>query len=215
MCKKYNLFYTGNKSELVEKLKLYLETGEKKRNVVENEKSNEVKCESVEDKGEKKEVLEKLYKYTYEELVKICQKYGIKQTGRSIELCKKIRDYMEKGEKESFRRKDVYKYDNKGKLIKHWQTVTEAVKECDLNKNIIANALDQKYSVNEFIWRSRSVKFTPQELEEISAKNKKSKKQLTSKDHEVIRRRFRSGEEKNKLMSEYSISMTQIRRILV
>ena len=215
MCKKYGLFYTGNKPELVARLKLYLETGERKRNAIEKERSNEVTCDAVEDEKEKKLVLENLDKYTYDKLKIVCRKYGIQQRGTCSELSKKIRDYLEKGEKHSLRRKDVYKYDSGGKLIKHWQTVTEAVEECGLNKNIIANALDQMYSVNGFIWRSRNVRFTKQELEEISSKDKKSKKQLTKDDHDVIRRRYKDGEDKKKLMNEYGVSMTQIRRILI
>ena len=108
----------------------------------------------------------------------------------------------------------MYKYDSDGKFIKHWKTITEAVGDCLLNKNLIANALDQMYIMDGFIWRSQSVIFTKQELDELSSNSKKTRKYLTPKDHEIIRKRINSSENKYSLMIEYSLSKTQMNRIL-
>ena len=102
-----------------------------------------------------------------------------------------IRKYLEKGEKDNKRRKDVYKYDKNGKFVKHWKTVTEASKDCNLGKNIIAEALDQKISINGYIWRTSNVKFTKKECEEIGKGNREAKRQLKSEDHDKIREKIR------------------------
>ena len=215
MCKKYGLFTSGNKPDMLDRLKLYFDTGENKRNVIEMIKSNETTCGSTEEtESDKKEILENLNNYTYEKIMLLCKKYGINQTGRSNELCKKIKDYLECGYKDNLRRKDVYKYDSDGKFIKHWKTITEAVGDCLLNKNLIANALDQMYIMDGFIWRSQSVIFSKEDLDELSSNSKKTRKYLTPKDHEIIRKRINSSENKYSLMIEYSLSKTQMNRIL-
>ena len=126
----------------------------------------------------------------------------------------RIKKYFEKGEKEGDRRIEVYQYDNKGKLINHFHSVLEAKEKLDLSE-AIKKSLDKNYTLNGFIFRSKHVLFTEKDLEDINKVKKMTKRRLSKEDNEEINKRFyEGGETRNDLMNEYSISKTQMNRIL-
>jgi hypothetical protein len=170
-----------------------------------------------------KEILEKLSKYTYEELKKIATKYNLIQRGTCNDLCQRIREYLEQGVIDSSRRKDVFQYDSSGKLIRHWKTITELSLELNICKNFISKILDQKCLSNGYIWMSKRTVFTIDELKKINSVVKKTRKNLTKDDHNKIIKKYKEEVQKGErpsrnimgdFMVEYSVSLTQIRRIL-
>jgi DNA invertase Pin-like site-specific DNA recombinase len=68
--------------------------------------------------------------------------------------------------------------------------------------------------VNNFIFRNIQVDFSKNDLKEINKNVMKFKKQLTTEDHDKIKKLFNDGETKQNLMDLYSISKTQINRII-
>ena len=147
-------------------------------------------------------------------MVSICSIYKLLQTGNIDVLRERILKYFEKGEKDCDRRIDVYQYDNKGKLIKHFNSVMEAKEKLNLS-HALKNAFDKKYTLNGFIFRSKHVLFTEEEIKEINNVKKTTKRRLSKEDHAEINKLFyNGGETKKKLMEDYSISKTQLSRIL-
>ena len=168
-------------------------------------------------------MLKNLTKYTYEELKKIATKYNLRQIGTCTDLCERIKAYLENGTIDSNRRKDVFQYDPQGNLVKRWRTITELSTELKLCKNFMAKNLDKKCVINGFIWASHPTEFTVDTLKKINmAKSKKTRRNLTSADHKVIKEKYKklvyeggvAIDVKKSLMAEYGVSKTQILRIL-
>lgn len=130
------------------------------------------------------------------------------------DFVQRIRHFFDKGIKESDRRKDVYQYDKNGIFIKHYNSITEAKNEINICGNVIANALNKNCMVNDFIFRNIQVDFSKNDLKEITRNVMKFKKQLTTEDHDKIKQLFNDGETKQNLMDLYSISRTQLNRII-
>ena len=219
-CKKYNLFYTGNKDVLERRLRYFSETGKNIRTPPKIEDEEEILGEVVEEnilvnKEEKDEVLKSLEEKNLDEVIKLCQKYKIIQIGRIDILKERIKTYLETGNKESDRRKLIYQYDRYGNFLKMFETITQAQNELNICKNILANSIDQNQMVNSFIFRSKSVVFTSEQLLEIGKVNKKTRKNLTREDHIKIKKMYDEGQKtKEELMKMYMLSNTQMKRIL-
>jgi len=217
ICKDYELIHTGNKDVLEERIKYYLETRNKVRYVnieeITNEKVNdEVVCQDI--PFEKDYIINKIDKFTSEKLSCICNLYKLGSKGSNDILKQRIRNFIGKGIKDSDRRKDVYQYDKNGIFIKHYNSITEAKSETNICGNVIANALNNNCMVNNFIFRNIHVDFYENDLKEINKNSTKFKKQLIKNDHEKIQKLFNEGQSKQNLMTLYSISKTQINRIL-
>ena len=219
-CKKYNLFYTGNKDVLERRIRYYLETGKNIRTPPKIEDEEEILGEVIEENilvgnEEKEEVLKSLEQKNLDEVIKLCQKYKIIQIGRINILRERIKTYLETGNKESDRRKSIYQYDRYGNFLKMFETITQAQNELNICKNILANSIDQNQMVNSFIFRSKSVVFTSEQLLEIGKVNKKTRKNLTREDHIKIKKMYDDGKKtKEELMKMYMLSNTQMKRIL-
>ena len=217
ICKEYDLIYTGNKDVLEDRIKYYLETGNKVRYVNTEEEKDEVVEEPdvVPDVSfEKDYIMKNIDNFTSEKLTCICNLYKLGSKGSNDILTQRIRNFFGKGIKESDRRKDVYQYDKNGIFIKHYNSITEAKNEINICGNVIANALNKNCMVNDFIFRNIQVDFSKNDLKEINKNVMKFKKQLTTEDHDKIKKLFNDGETKQKLMELYSISRTQINRII-
>ena len=214
ICKGHGLVHTGNKDIMEERIRHFLKTGEKVR-IVNDEKCEESRIsEPTDSREEKEKILKSLPTLKYTEMVSVCSIYKLLTTGTIDVLRERITKSFEKGEKDGDRRIDVYQYDNKGVLIKHFKSVMEAKEKLDLSE-VLKNSLDKNYTLNGFIFRSKHVLFTEKDLEEINKIKKVTKRRLSKEDHTEINKRFyKGGETQPKLMKEYSISRTQIRRIL-
>jgi hypothetical protein len=215
ICKEYDLIYTGNKDVLEERIKYYLETGNKVRYV--NTEEDEVVEEQdvvIDVSFEKDYIMKNIDNFTSEKLTCICNLYKLGSKGSNDILTQRIRNFFGKGIKESDRRKDVYQYDKNGIFIKHYNSITEAKNEINICGNVIANALNKNCMVNDFIFRNIHVDFSKNDLKEINKNVMKFKKQLTTEDHDKIKKMFNDGETKQNLMDLYSISRTQINRII-
>jgi len=213
ICKEYNLIYTGNKDVLEERINHYLETGENKRKFDEK-KQIDINAGSIVDINEQNNILNNLEKYTNCELLCLCKLHNLVQQGTNEILRERIRNYFKKGINDNQRRKDVYQFDYNGKFLNHYNTISEAKDALNICINTISDAIDKNYTMNNFIFRSRNVIFSEIELNEIKKCNKKSKRQLTGDDHIEIKKLFNSGESKESLMEKYSISKSQILRII-
>jgi len=216
ICKNHGLIHTGNKDILEERIRHFQKTGEKVRYLeVEEEKQEEnLVLQSTASEDEKERIIKSLPNMKYTEMVSICSIYKLLQIGNIEVLRERIIKYFENGEKEGEKRIDVYQYDNKGKLIKHFNSVMEAKEKLDLS-HALKHALDEKYTLNGFIFRSKHVLFTEEDIKEINKVNKKTKRKLSKEDHAEINKKFYDGgETRQKLMEEYSISKTQMCRIL-
>jgi prophage antirepressor-like protein len=214
ICKNQGLIYTGNKDVLEERIRHFQKTGEKVRYLEEEKQEENVVLQSTASEEEKKRILKSLPTMKYTEMVSICSIYKLLQIGNIDVLRERIIKYFENGEKEGEKRIDVYQYDNKGKLIKHFNSVVEAKEKLDLS-HALKHALDEKYTLNGFIFRSKNVLFTEEDIKEINTVNKKTKRKLSKEDHAEINKKFYDGgETRQKLMEEYSISKTQMGRIL-
>ena len=214
ICKEYELIHTGNKNVLEERIKYYLETGNKVRYV---NSDNEVVVEPdvvVDVSFEKDYIMKNIDNFTSEKLTCICNLYKLGSKASNDVLKQRIRNFLIKGLKETERRKDVYQYDKNGKFIKHYNSIVEAKSETNICGNVIANALNKNCMVNNFIFRNMHIDFSELDLKEINNHSTKFKKQLTKNDHEKIQKLFNGGQTKKSLMSMYSISKTQINRIL-
>ena len=214
ICKEYELIHTGNKNVLEERIEYYLETGNKVRYV---NSDNEVVVENVVSQDislEKEYIINNIDKFTSEKIVSICNLYKLGSKASNDVLKQRIRNFLIKGLKETERRKDVYQYDKNGKFIKHYNSIVEAKSETNICGNVIANALNKNCMVNNFIFRNMHIDFSELDLMEINNHSTKFKKQLTKNDHEKIQKLFNGGQTKKSLMSMYSISKTQINRIL-
>jgi len=215
ICKDYDLIYTGNKNVLEDRIKYYLETGNKVRYVnTEEEIFHEPDVVSPDVSFEKDYIMQNIDNFTSEKLTCICNLYKLGSKGSNDILKQRIRNFFGNGIKESDRRKDVYQYDKNGKFIKHYNSITEAKNETNICGNVIANALNTNCMVNNFIFRNIHVDFFKNDLKEIRKNSTKFKKQLTTEDHKQIQKLFKDGETKQKLMDLYSISKTQINRII-
>ena len=215
ICKDYELIHTGNKDVLEERIKYYLETGNKVRYVNIEEEIAVVEPDVVADVSfEKDYITQNIDNFTSEKLTCICNLYKLGSNGSNDIMKQKIRNFFDKGIKESDRRKDVYQYDKNGIFIKHYNSITEAKNEINICGNVIANALNKNCMVNNFIFRNMHVDFSKNDLKEISKNSTKFKKQLSSEDHEEIKKMFDNGETKQNLMDLYSISRTQLNRII-
>ena len=164
--------------------------------------------------NEQHNILNNLEKYTYYELLRLCKLYKLVQQGRIDILRERIRNYFKNGVKDNQRRKDVYQFDSKGKFLNHYNTISEAKDALNICINTVSDAIDKNYTMNNFIFRSTNVIFSESDLNEIKKCNKKSKRQLTSDDHIEIKKLFNAGESKESLMISYSISKSQILRII-
>ena len=216
ICKEYDLIHTGNKNVLEERIKYYLETGNKVRyvniedvveNVVENVVSQDISLE-------KEYIINNIDKFTSEKIVSICNLYKLGSKTSNDVLKQRIRNFLIKGLKETERRKDVYQYDKNGKFIKHYNSIVEAKSETNICGNVIANALNKNCMVNNFIFRNMHIDFYELDLKEINNHSTTFKKQLTKNDHVKIQKLFNNGQTKKSLIALYSISKTQINRIL-
>jgi len=215
ICKDYDLIYTGNKNVLEDRIKYYLETGNKVRYVnTEEEIFHEPDVVSPDVSFEKDYIMQNIDNFTSEKLTCICNLYKLGSKGSNDILKQRIRNFFGNGIKESDRRKDVYQYDKNGKFIKHYNSITEAKNETNICGNVIANALNKNCMVNNFIFRNIHVDFFKNDLKEIRKNSTKFKKQLTTEDHKQIQKLFKDGETKQKLMDLFSISKTQINRII-
>jgi hypothetical protein len=215
ICRDYELIHTGNKDVLEERIKYYLETGNKVRYVNIEEDIAVVEPDVVVDVSfEKDYIVQNIDNFTSEKLTCICNLYKLGTKGSNDILKQRIRNFIGKGIKESDRRKDVYQYDKNGIFIKHYNSITEAKNEINICGNVIANALNKNCMVNDFIFRNIHVDFSKNDLKEINKNVMKFKKQLSSEDHEEIKKMFDNGEIKQKLMDLYSISRTQLNRII-
>ena len=216
ICKDYELIHTGNIDVLEDRITYYLETGNKVRYVnIEEEKDVVTEPDVVADVSfEKDYITQNIDNFTSEKLMCICNLYKLGSNGSNDIMKQKIRNFFDKGIKESDRRKDVYQYDKNGIFIKHYNSITEAKNEINICGNVIANALNKNRMVNDFIFRNIHVDFSKNDLKEITKNSTKFKKQLSSEDHEEIKKMFNDGETKQKLMDLYSISRTQINRII-
>jgi anti-repressor protein len=210
LCKEYGLSCRGNKDELEKKIQHYLTTGNK----ILDEENIMTPVPLEEMSMEQTYILTNIHKFTAEQLVGICNFYKLGGKDSNDVLKQKIKDYFEKGVKYSDRRKDVYQYDNTGKFIKHYNSITEAKTELDICKNAIAKALNANYMINNFIFRNINVVFHENDLTEINKNSVKFKRQLVKADHDKIKELFNNGETKEKLMKTYSVSKTQINRII-
>ena len=209
--KDFGLIQKGLKKDKQDRIKEYVE-------------KHIMKYNSEVTKHSDSEILKKLNKYSYDELKKIASKYNLIQRGTCNDLCQRIREYLEQGKIDSTRRKDVFQHDSTGKLIRHWKTITELSKELNICKNFISNILDKKCLSNGYIWMSKRTIFTIDELKTInSTVVKKMRKNLTTDDHDKIIKKYneevKKAERSNRdimgfFMIEYSVSLTQIRRIL-
>jgi prophage antirepressor-like protein len=214
ICKNHDLIHTGNKDILEERIRHFQKTGEKVRYFEEEKQEENLVLQSTASEDEKERILKSLPNMKYTEMVSICSIYKLLQIGNIDVLRERIIKYFENGEKEGEKRIDVYQYDNKGKLIKHFNTVMEAKEKLDLS-HALKHALDEKYTLNGFIFRSKHVLFTEEDIKEINKVNKITKRKLTKEDYAEINKKFYDGgETRKKLMEEYSISKTQMGRIL-
>ena len=214
ICKNQGLIHTGNKDVLEERIRHFQKTGEKVRYLEEEKQEENRVLQSTASEEEKERILKSLPNMKYTEMVSICSIYKLLQIGNIEVLRERIIKYFENGEKEGDKRIDVYQYDNKGKLIKHFNSVMEAKEKLDLS-HALKHALDEKYTLNGFIFRSKHVLFTEEDIKEINKINKTTKRKLTKEDHAEINKKFYDGgETRQKLMEEYSISKTQMGRIL-
>ena len=217
ICRDYELIHTGNKDVLEERIKYYLETGNKVR-YVNTEEQKEIVTESdvVPDdvSFEKDYIMKNIDNFTSEKLTCICNLYKLGSKGSNDILTQRIRNFFGKGIKESDRCKDVYQYDKNGIFIKHYNSITEAKNEINICGNVIANALNKNCMVNNFIFRNIHVDFSKNDLKEINKTVMKFKKQLIRNDHDKIKKLFNDGETKQNLMDLYSISRTQLNRII-
>ena len=215
ICKEYELIHTGNKDVLEDRIKYYLETGNKVRYVNIDEDIAVVEPDVVVDVSfEKDYIMKNIDNFTSEKLMCICNLYKLGSNGSNDIMKQRIRNFFDKGIKESDRRKDVYQYDKNGIFIKHYNSITEAKNEINICGNVIANALNKNCMVNDFIFRNIHVDFSKNDLKEISKNSTKFKKQLTTEDHDKIKKLFNDGEMKQNLMDLYSISKTQLNRII-
>lgn len=214
ICKNNGLIHTGNKDVLEKRISHFQKTGEKVRYIEEEKLEENTVLKSTASDDEKERILKSLPNMKYTEMVSICSIYKLLQIGNIEVLRERIIKYFENGEKDGEKRIDVYQYDNKGKLIKHFNSVMEAKEKLDLS-HALKHALDEKYTLNGFIFRSKHVLFTEEDIKEINTVNKKTKRKLSKEDHAEINKKFYDGgETRQKLMEEYSISKTQIGRIL-
>jgi len=214
ICKNHGLIHTGNKDILEERIRHFQKTGEKVRYFEDEKLEENTVLKSTASEDEKERIIKSLPNMKYTEMVSICSIYKLLQIGNIEVLRERIIKYFENGEKEGEKRIDVYQYDNKGKLIKHFNSVMEAKEKLDLS-HALKHALDEKYTLNGFIFRSKHVLFTEEDIKEINKVNKKTKRKLSKEDHVEINKKFYDGgETKQKLMEEYSISKTQMCRIL-
>ena len=215
LCKQYKLIYTGNKSQLSDRLIKYLETGENIRYVNE-EKSEEIKKnEPVINELEKKELLENLNIYRTIDLVKICNRFKITHTDEKIETIKeRIKKYLESGEQYNNHHQNIYAFDINGKIIKYYNSIAEAAKVYNICENILKLSIDKKQSLNKIIFRTSNVSFTEKDLDEINENNKIFKRNLKVDDYIIIKNMHINGANIQELMDKFSKSKTQIRRIL-
>jgi prophage antirepressor-like protein len=215
LCKQCKLIYTGNKSQLSDRIIKYLETGENIRYVNE-EKSEEIKKnEPVINELEKKELLENLNIYRTIDLVKICNRFKITHTDEKIETIKeRIKKYLESGEQYNNHHKNIYTFDINGKIIKYYNSIAEAAKVHNICENILKLSIDKKQSLNKIIFRTSNVSFTEKELDEINENNKIFKRNLKVDDYIIIKNMHTNGANIQELMDKFSKSKTQIRRIL-
>jgi prophage antirepressor-like protein len=215
LCKQCKLIYTGNKSQLSDRIIKYLETGENIRYVNE-EKSEEIKKnEPVINELEKKELLENLNIYRTIDLVKICNRFKITHTDEKIETIKeRIKKYLESGEQYNNHHQNIYAFDINGKIIKYYNSIAEAAKVHNICENILKLSIDKKQSLNKIIFRTSNVSFTEKELDEINENNKIFKRNLKVDDYIIIKNMHTNGANIQELMDKFSKSKTQIRRIL-
>ena len=215
LCKQCKLIYTGNKSQLSDRLIKYLETGENIRYVNE-EKSEEIKKnEPVINELEKKELLENLNIYRTIDLVKICNRFKITHTDEKIETIKeRIKKYLESGEQYNNHHQNIYAFDINGKIIKYYNSIAEAAKVYNICENILKLSIDKKQSLNKIIFRTSNVSFTEKDLDEINENNKIFKRNLKVDDYIIIKNMHINGANIQELMDKFSKSKTQIRRIL-
>ena len=214
-CKENNLYYTGDKVILYNRISHFLKTGENVRYVEDEHHLEELAGESIENPEEKEQILCELNSYTLDKLKSICRKYFIVQEEGSIDILReKVKQYFEKGIKKLNRRREVYLFNKEGIFVKHYNTLIDAKNDIGISINTISNAVDKKYTLNGYIFRSANVKFRDYELEEINKIQKKSQRHLTKDEHIQIKQKFFSGVSKQKLMEEYSKSNTQIKRII-
>ena len=215
LCKQCKLIYTGNKSQLSDRLIKYLETGENIRYVNE-EKSEEIKKnEPVINELEKKELLENLNIYRTIDLVKICNRFKITHTDEKIETIKeRIKKYLESGEQYNNHHQNIYAFDINGKIIKYYNSIAEAAKVYNICENILKLSIDKKQSLNKIIFRTSNVSFTEKDLDEINENNKIFKRNLKVDDYIIIKNMHINGANIQELMDKFSKSKTQIRRII-
>lgn len=214
ICKSLDLIHTGNKDILEERIRHFKKTGEKVR-YLELEKREEIPVlQPVISDEEKEKILQSLPTLKYTEMVSVCSLYKLVTSGNIDVLRERILKYFEKGVKDCERRIDIYQYDNKGALIKHFNSIMEAKEKLNLSY-ALKSACDKNYTLNGFIFRSKHVSFTEEDIKEINKIKKTTKRKLSKEDHAEINKRFyNGGETRKKLMEEYSISKTQIGRIL-
>ena len=215
LCKQYKLIYTGNKSQLSDRLIKYLETGENIRYVNE-EKSEEIKKnEPIINELEKKELLQNLNIYRTIDLVKICNRFKITHTDEKIETIKeRIKKYLESGEQYNNHHQNIYAFDINGKIIKYYNSIAEAAKVYNICENILKLSIDKKQSLNKIIFRTSNVSFTEKDLDEINENNKIFKRNLKVDDYIIIKNMHINGANIQELMDTFSKSKTQIRRII-
>lgn len=210
-CIDNNLPYTGEKTLLEERIKVFKETGERVRYPTKKTVAEEIVPMSMSTDYEK--ILAELSDYTYDKLVQVSRKYRLITKGRSDELRTRLRDYLLYGTKSAEKRRvQVYTYDSVGNFIKHYNSVAEARVDLGLPANTVSGAVDKPKIVNGYIFRSTSVVFKDYELENMVVK--KSKPNLTKTQHAEIKRLYESGESKASIMEKYEISNTQFKRLV-
>jgi hypothetical protein len=169
-----------------------------------------------------KEVINNINKYSYEDLKILATRYNLRQIGTCTDLCNRILGFLQQGKIDSKRRKDVFQYDKQGNLVKHWRTITELSETLKMCKNYMAKWRNSRCLINGYIWMSRPTVFTIQDIREINeAPPRKTRRNLTRTDHEIIRKKYRNliktkaaVKAKHDLMGEYGISKTQIIRLV-
>ena len=217
-CKKNNIFYTGNKNSLEERLEYFYKTGKNTR-YVEKEKiepiGNVVYDNKIISNDDREKLLLKIEYESYDTIKSLCSKYKILQDGTKDELVTRLKWFLNAGVNDSDRRKSIYLYDEFGVFIKFYNSQDEASEDLNISKNIIYKVLDQNCTINCYIIRKTFAQFNREELITINKDRRKARKNLTAEDHTEIKRIYDLGEKtKAELMKIHNLSNTQMKRII-
>lgn len=146
LCNKYELKKKGSKEEHIERLKHFLETGEKLKKVVVEKK--------VIPDHEKKLDLQNLETVHYSKLRPLCKKYGISQEGNKQYLIEKLSDFLRTGNRKHGNSVSIYQYDLNGNFIASHDSITEVSKTLGIQADSVADcSKGYKQNYGGFIWR--------------------------------------------------------------